>query len=356
MNRALEVKNMITRYTALARNYWQLPPIYRIVENTVEIEKINEKLVNGEIGLTVQPAQNISNTSAKCQVMIGPYEENDEQIESTFDLRNSYAGKFKAPMVVRRLRQKSLRIIVNDKVCCWHKEYGPADHALNDLETHNTLKNTVKIEGFGDINVQVGIRQSLDKEEIETITFHTVQVDLEIPPFKVEQAPVTAAPAAKKPAGAIGTAPKGKPVAKAALQAPKEEADPPLPNPLPPFPEGVLPLDVKDPDNIGNMVVGTYVEKRMNEMKAIVNKISQAGNKVPEPLMKKLLAVTKNCSSLKAQMESGKLTNDEYKKMINLQLAKDQKLHKYLTELKQLKKAKIVQERIDAINYELKNL
>ena len=82
----------------------------------------------------------------------------------------------------------------------------------------------------------------------------------------------------------------------------------------------------------------------------------RSGKPIPDEIKNKETQRVKNHSIIKAQIESKKLTSEQYKGYLQTQLNKDQELLQCLKKLNQKNKAVIVENRIECIKKELSSL
>jgi hypothetical protein len=92
------------------------------------------------------------------------------------------------------------------------------------------------------------------------------------------------------------------------------------------LPEGVTQEDIKDPDNMANMTCMTYIEKRLAEQQTKIQHCASEGIRIPPAEKDKLMALTKQKFTLQAQVNSGKMSEEQYKDWNVRQLAKDGRL------------------------------
>lgn len=128
-----------------------------------------------------------------------------------------------------------------------------------------------------------------------------------------------------------------------------------LPEKLTDLPAILREIDVRDPDDIGNLIVASYLDKKIASYSAMIKQLSDKGAKIPEAMHSKLLLMTKNKAILGNQISSGKLPAATYKKYLENQRAKDQALFGYLKVHGQTTKMNIVKDRLICIQNELKS-
>lgn len=97
----------------------------------------------------------------------------------------------------------------------------------------------------------------------------------------------------------------------------------------------------------------SYIEKRLAEQQAKIQHCATEGIRIPPGEKDKLMALTKQKFTLQGQVNSGKITEEQYKDYMLKQLAKDEKLLQVLNQKGFSKQAQIVQERIATIHSEI---
>jgi hypothetical protein len=119
------------------------------------------------------------------------------------------------------------------------------------------------------------------------------------------------------------------------------------------LPSGVNHIDIQDPDNAGNLICVSYLEKRIKVLNLQMATAINKGMKVPDAIKNKVKLMIRNKTILEGSINSEKLSPEQYKEILGKQLEKDKATLEYLVKCKQDKNAAIVRERIDCINNEL---
>jgi len=64
------------------------------------------------------------------------------------------------------------------------------------------------------------------------------------------------------------------------------------------LPPTIRPIDVSDPDNADNLIVASYLSKRIAAFTTAINRLTEKKAKIPEALKDKLMLMTKNNGEL----------------------------------------------------------
>ncbi len=289
-------------------------------------------------------------------------------VEGKFDAYDKSKVKIRFPDGTKQIHEAELSLKLIGRLYLFLSPTRAEAHVkLSALESQTVMSIPFNEErGKYKLSVTVRVRvPSNGKSTIES-EHQEIVIDRAYPSFiepKRVLAPqhtrsaAPAPPTAKSEVAARPVAHKKPAVGAQSVAAPKPRAgDPPLPKVLENLPPRVREIDVRDPDDIGNLTCASYLQTKIATYTAEIKKRGAAGQKIPEQMSKKLGLMTRNHAAITGQIDSGKLTPDMYRKFLEAQYEKDKGLYVYLEKLGQKSRMGVVRERIQCIAKELKSL
>lgn len=96
------------------------------------------------------------------------------------------------------------------------------------------------------------------------------------------------------------------------------------------LPDGVTEDDIKNPDNKRNLICMSYIEKRLAQQQAKIKGYTEREERIPPAERQLLMDLTFMKGMNENSIAQGKLTEAMYGNLVNLQLAKDQRLLPFL--------------------------
>jgi len=359
VKRAEETAKIIKQVQENQKNQWRPLPLFHIATTSIESEVIQEDINPGELIIEYNPPPEMHDKDDyKMDYIIATKE---ETCKGSFEAHKKQAILLKFPGSYKHLdRAEAVFTLASSSMLFFSKSHGTLKMKLDKF----AKQGKIPMQFIDDakkykIDIVLKIRKPTKSKELVTKDTKELIIDHFYEPFQ-KSLKLTSSP--QNPASVVN---KPKPLAskeeekKSQSTVPKPAfpngQDPPLPTPLPNLPMGIREIDVKDPDDIGNLTCCSYLEKKIGEYKEIIQKMTQAERAIPKQIGEKLAAMSKNKAAIEAQIESGKLSPEMYKMFLNTQLKKDQLLIVYLHKLNQRNKVQIVKERILCIQNELKS-
>lgn len=354
MQEAKAVQLQIAKLKANIKDEWQPVPKYHIETLINEKEIIQEEIKSTEVAIEYKADPNMAplNYLTIKYTITSKF----QNIEGTFDGNLSTTIKIPYEKGIKHIEQAEITLQISGRsLLVFRKTRGSISFKLDKFASQGKIQTKLPYNrNKYDITVTFMIRQPTITPEILQTEYKQLIIDRIYPSYKPQKRAAntsksTAIPEQKRQTQAAKTQ-------SIAPSAPKPPGNPPqIQRKEEPMPQGITEVDVKDPDNIGNLVCVSYLKKRMDVYTKAVKEISEKGEPIPKMLKDKLNDVTKNYGIITSQIQNQKLTPENYKKYLELQMQKDNILRKYLENIGQTAKAKIVIERLQCITTELKS-
>lgn len=351
IKREQEINNWLITIKNLQRNMWVPCPLYHEETNLIEVQIVQKDIKEGEILIDYLPNPNMAQNN--CYIIYYELKGDSGILQGQFQGSNNNRVRLQLPDGCKNIHEYDLSIKLHEKQCAFCNPLrGKIDSKLLALEDacNAELKST---EGAASFKVVVRIRAPCNGANTEYKEMKEVVIDRMYPAFRGG-----AAPALQPKPAPVSTLPRKQtnvPNAGGTQLVKKKTlaSDPPLPKVLENLPSGVNEKDIRDPDNVDNLVCASYLEKRISFLNARIKQVSENGGKIPDAIKSTVNLMVRNNTILQGSIESGKLSPEQYKEFLGRQLEKDKAALVYLEKYKQNTKAAIVKERIECITKEL---
>eukprot|EP01022_Parablepharisma_sp_SALTPOND_P036604 TRINITY_DN999_c0_g1_i1.p2 TRINITY_DN999_c0_g1~~TRINITY_DN999_c0_g1_i1.p2 ORF type:complete len:530 (-),score=95.45 TRINITY_DN999_c0_g1_i1:13876-15426(-) len=345
----------------LMKNEWAPVPVYHFETDIAESSVVQKEVGLNEILLEYYPDPKM----AKKQYyrMFYKLKGAGETAQGVFEAFEKKKIKIPFPKGFKNIHECTLSLELKGRMYLLFKPVRAQLKAkLSALETSNTVEFDIP-EKRGKYNIRaiVKIRAPTNGNTTKTVETKELVLDKVYPPFKQQgESGIRLVKTTASAGSEVKQRPKEiKKQQKAASQAvtkAQPKGDPPLPKSLDDLPSGVREIDVKDPDDVGNLICASYLEKKIATYTSVVKQLSEKGQKVPDQLREKLAVMVRNNAAIKGQIDAGKLTPQVYKQFLQAQLEKDHKLLGYLEKIGQKQKAAMVKDRMQCLIKEIKSL
>jgi hypothetical protein len=355
VKKAEEAARMLAQVKEIMKNPWQPCPSWHMDTIQEQKEITQEDVQLREVVFeTVPNPQAAAKSDLKLEYVVSTKE---ETFKGTIDAH--VAARVQLPFVksIKHIeRAEAALSLTSSSMLVFSKTHATLQVKLDKFASQTKIpveltdtSKQLKLQILFKVHAPTKSKEVLTTERKELV------IDMIYPAFRSKDVPRTQAAARGPPAKKQAQAPGEEQKRSSESQVHTAGKDPALPEKLPNVPRGIREVDVRDPDDAGNLVCVTYLERKVASFTAAVKTISERGGKIPEGLHAKLNLMTKQHAILNAQIESGKLPAPVYKKYLETQLAKDQTLYTYLKQLKQESKMNIVKERIICVQKELQS-
>ncbi len=359
VQKAEENSRLLSQVREVMKNQWQPVPLFHMQMVQEDREVIQEDIAPNELVIDFTPDPKMAGkTDYHFDYVVAS---KDEVQKGTFDAFKKNEVHITMAKSIKHLERAEASLTLTGKsMLLFTKNLGGTKLKLDKF----AKQGKIPVE-FSDedkkykMTAVFMIRRPTKSKEFVKEEHKELVIDHVYPAFR---SPPPKSPAAPHPASRASVAVTKRPLEEQKTKksnsqiAPQKGGDPPLPSPLPDLPKILREIDVKDPDDVGNLVCSSYLEKKIASYMAAIKQMSDKGHKIPQPMSDKLTAMTKNQAILTSQIDSGKLAPETYKKYLDGQLRKDQVLLSYLKGLNQKSKMAIVMDRIICIQKELKSL
>ena len=352
--RIREISHLISTMTNDHRNPWIPCPLYHKETDRVEVNAIQRDIKEGEVVIEYFPSPNLTKNN-NC---FAHYELRGEGgiFKGEFSGFRYDKIKIQLPKRQKNIHEHELSFKLQEKqcFCCMPIRARIETKLLNLEEASTAVYNQPGVNSF---KVVVRIRAPSNGSNTEFIERENIVIDKIYPGFReVVQSPRRLP--SNEPSNNIirrnTSIKEEKKITQPNLGKKNTmEQDRPLPEVLENLPNGVKDADIRDPDNVDNLVCVTYLEERIKVLNSRMQKLAEEGKKVPDVMKNKVLLMVRNLSLLKASIENEKLSIEQYKEYLGRQLAKDKAVLEYLVKHNQNTKAGTVRVRIEFINKEL---
>ena len=346
-NRVKEISHLMSIIMNNQRNPWIPCPLYRKETNTVEVNAIQRDIKEGEVVIEYFPSHNLEQNKNYFVL----YELRGRSGIFKGEFSGSKWGKVKIqlPKRDRNIHEHEFSFKLQERQClfCCTPIRGKIETKLSDLEGASTA--VYKQSGDKSFDVVVKIRAPCNGSNTELIEREEVVIDKIYPGFGEVVQP--SRPIRPPDNTSIE---EHKEIVQSNLEERNTiERDQPSPEVLENLPKGVKDADIQDPDNVDNLVCVSYLEERIKVLNSRMMKLVEEGKKVPDVAKNKVNLMVTNLSLLKADIENGKLSIEQYKESLERQLEKDKALLEYFVKHNEDTKAETVRGRIECINREL---
>lgn len=356
VEKAEKCKKMIEKIKEIMKNPWSQVPLFRVETVEEEKEVIQDDVDTNELVIEYTPDQKmIGNSSYKIEYLVATKEEN---AKGTFAAHNPETLRLNFSKSIRHINQGEAVFTLKSKGFVFSDTLATLKLKLDKFGTQGKIQVLFQDDG-GKLKTELlfKIKKPTKKKEMVKTEIKEVIIDALYPPFREKE--VTSKVLKSEPRSQI--APKKKLISQEEVKKKQTSAvisqgkDAVLPEKLTDLPAILREIDVRDPDDIGNLIVASYLDKKIASYSAMIKQLSDKGAKIPEAMHSKLLLMTKNKAILGNQISSGKLPAATYKKYLENQRAKDQALFGYLKVHGQTTKMNIVKDRLICIQNELKS-
>eukprot|EP00826_Nyctotherus_ovalis_P054633 TRINITY_DN716_c0_g3_i1.p1 TRINITY_DN716_c0_g3~~TRINITY_DN716_c0_g3_i1.p1 ORF type:complete len:447 (+),score=111.31 TRINITY_DN716_c0_g3_i1:831-2171(+) len=347
-----EINKWIATMKGMARNPWAPCPLYHEESNFIEVQAVHKDIKEGELVLDYVPDPSLAQNSNYVVV----YELRGDRgvLNGEFAGASSNRVSLQLPDRNKNIHEYDLTVQLQEKQCfLCNPIRGKISTKLLALEESYMAEYK---PAQGKFKVVAKVRAPCNGSNTELKETKEVVIDRLYPAFRE----IAAAPQPKQlPASTLQPKPSNPnpPTKVGGSQAVEKKktltADPPLPKVLEGLPEGVGDVDIRDPDNVGNLVCASYLEKRIGVLNSQISQVAGRGGKIPDAVKNRVNLMVRNNAILQGNIESGKLSPEQYKEYLGRQLVKDKAALEYLEKYKQNTKAALVRERIECINKEL---
>lgn len=347
-----EINRWIATMKGMARNPWAPCPLYHEESNFVEVQAVQKDIKEGEVVLDYFPDSSLAQNAN--YVVLYQLKGDAGVFSGDFPGSGKNRARLQLPDGCRNAHEYDLTVQLQEKQCfLCNPIRGKISTKLLALEDSYMAEYS---PAQGNFKVVVKVRAPCNGSNTELKETKEVVIDRFYPAFRE----VAAAPQPKQPpASTLQSKPNNPnpPTKVGGSQALDKKktltADPPLPKVLEGLPEGVGDADIRDPDNAGNLVCASYLEKRIGVLNSQISQVAGRGGKIPEAVKSRVNLMVRNNAILQGNIESGKLSPEQYKEYLGRQLVKDKAALEYLEKYKQNTKAALVRERIECITKEL---
>lgn len=352
-----ESKILIEKVKANMKNQWQPIPLYKEVVKHSEVEIVRRDIGSSELLVEYAPNHDLADKSGYTMNYV--VRAKDDEKKGSFDPHRRGDFKLSFSKAIKQIEKGEAAFELTGKaLLLFSKDCGKLSVKLEKFATVGKIPvEFTDSSGKLKLAIALSIQKPTKGREVRKVENKKLTVTHFYPAFN----PTSPSPAEMpQPAAVAGhnveeiKRPAPPPAAsKAAAQT--SAKDPPLPSSLPNMPGGITEADVRDPDDPGNLVCCSYLEKRIATYNETVKQLAGKGHPVPAAVKDKLMLMNRNKAIIESQIESGKLTPEAYKGFLETQLKKDMILITYLKTLNQNSKMATVKTRIDCIEAELKS-
>jgi len=351
VNNAKETKSLIEKVRANMQNEWQPMPQYKEAVTYTQAELIRKNIGSSEVLIEYTPNSDLASKSG--YTMNYTIIVKDEANKGSFDPHKKGEVKFSFPKAIRHIEKGEIIFSMTGKSAIFFsKDIGKLDVKLGKFESVGKIDaKFIDTSGKLMLDIAIMIQKPTKGKEIHKTEHKKIVVTHFYPAYgSANPRPTQLTPSFKNEQEEIKKPAVVKP-------SPKDTSskDPPLPASLPTLPAGITEEDVKDPDAPGNLVCCGYLEERIATYNTLIKQSLEKGQAIPSPIKDKLTIMNRNKAMIESHIESGKLTPEKYKELLETQKKKDMILITYLKTLKQNQKMVTVKQRIDCIEKELKS-
>eukprot|EP00826_Nyctotherus_ovalis_P038864 TRINITY_DN3676_c0_g1_i4.p1 TRINITY_DN3676_c0_g1~~TRINITY_DN3676_c0_g1_i4.p1 ORF type:complete len:869 (-),score=363.99 TRINITY_DN3676_c0_g1_i4:107-2713(-) len=353
-----ESKILVEKVKANMKNQWQPIPLHKEVITHSEVEIIRRDIGSSDLLVEYAPNHDLAGKSG--YTMEYYIRAKDDEKKGSFDPHKKGDFKLSFSKAIRQIEKGEATFELKGKaLLLFSKDCGKLSVKLDKFATVGKIPvEFTDSSGKLKLAIALLIQKPTKGKEVRKIENKKLTVTRFYPAFN----PASPSPAEASQPTAVARheleeikhpVPSAPAASKAAAQG--SAKDPPLPSSLPNMPGGITEADVKDPDDPGNLVCCSYLEKRIATYNEMVKQLAGKGQQVPPAVKDKLMIMNRNKAIIESQIESGKLTPEAYKGFLETQLKKDMILITYLKTLNQNSKMATVKIRIDCIEAELKS-
>eukprot|EP01022_Parablepharisma_sp_SALTPOND_P020090 TRINITY_DN355_c0_g1_i1.p1 TRINITY_DN355_c0_g1~~TRINITY_DN355_c0_g1_i1.p1 ORF type:complete len:896 (-),score=202.27 TRINITY_DN355_c0_g1_i1:4495-7182(-) len=360
VKKAEENAKLIAAVKENMKNQWQPLPLYHIETVQEEKEVIQEDVGPLEVMIDYTPDSQLAGKDYRIDYIVATKE---ETAKGSFEASKKASIKAPLPKSARHIeRGEAALTLASKSLLIFNKSHGTMKLKLDKF----AKQGKIPVQFTDDskkykMEVIFKIRKPTKAKELAMHEYKELVIDHFYPPFRAKDSQKVSMPSAPPRDPGSAVAPKSPMLEEQKTKKPTSEVvkgatagkDPPLPSPLPNLPKILREADVKDPDDAGNLICSSYLDKKIEAYTATVKQLTEKSQKIPPAMKEKLSVMTKNKAVIEAQIGSGKLTSEMYKKFLESQLQKDQVLFSYLKSLGQTSKMSIVKDRILCIQKEL---
>eukprot|EP00831_Metopus_contortus_P019048 TRINITY_DN18195_c0_g1_i2.p1 TRINITY_DN18195_c0_g1~~TRINITY_DN18195_c0_g1_i2.p1 ORF type:complete len:391 (-),score=66.17 TRINITY_DN18195_c0_g1_i2:62-1234(-) len=316
--KANEVSETLKKIRGNYEAPYQMLPLYHYSTIKQEVQVINKELSLAQMLFQYSPDTSVIESKQLCEIVYFL----DKKELGSFDGSQSFDKIVSVPTKAAFLEKGIFSLqIFTDRHSSKEQKIGELELKQEAFRLTNEINasfNSPTIQ----FRVTLKIRQATRKDEIKLIEKSIIVIDKLFPLCIIPEIPVLDFPL---------------------LKSKSEDG----------IPAGLREIDINDPDDVGNLICVSYLEKKIKFYTSFVEKASNQGRKVPTRVKEKLQTLTLNHVTLMKEIDQGRLTPHLYKTYLQKQASKDQSLLSYFSSKKMENKVQIVRERLHCIMNEL---